>query len=159
MKFIRFLCVYFLLIFTIISCDLFYPKKSQNNSINTVVDFSTIDVYPSFKNCDSIIDKTKKTTCFRNTIHNKISEQFKNHSLTIKDTIDEVVYVDVLINSKGNISLKKITSTEKLKEQLPKLDSIIKVSVTNLPVIFPALKRGIPVSTEYQLPIKVLLND
>jgi hypothetical protein len=142
------------------SCDKFsFSKNKDLQNIDTIVDFTSVDFSPSFKICDAIIDKEQMVTCFRNTIHQKIGEELKKHYLTVKDSIDEVIYVDVLINSKGEIIFDETATSENIKQQLPRLDSILKESVKNLPKIHPAIKRGIPVTTKYRLPIRILLKD
>ncbi|WP_405606701.1 hypothetical protein [Polaribacter sp. Asnod1-A03] len=157
--FLRFYSFLVLLIF-ITSCDkLSFTKKSENNVLDTIVDFSSVDVFPSFKNCDSIIDKQDKATCFRATIHQKIGEELQQYTFTIKDSIDEVVYVDLIINSDGLFILDSTQYSENIKKELPKLDSLLKVSVQNLPKIYPAIKRGIPVTTKYRLPIRIQLSE
>jgi len=144
-----------------VSCNkLSFTKKIKTNAlIDTVLDFSSVDISPSFKVCDSIIDKRKKTDCFRTTIHQKIGEELAQYSFTIKDSISEIVWVDLRINSKGVIVLDEIDSPEKIKKELPELDSLLDISVKKLPIIFPALKRGIPVTTQYRLPIRILLKE
>jgi len=89
----------------------------------------------------------------------KIGAELQNHSLTIKDSIDEVVFVDILITKKGEVIFQEITSTENLKKQLPQLDSLLHQSVQKLTYIYPAIKRGIPVTTMYRLPIRILFKD
>jgi hypothetical protein len=142
------------------SCDkLSFSKNTYLQSVDTIVDFTSVDFSPSFKNCDAIIDKEQMVTCFRNTIHQKIGEELQKQYLTVKDSIDEIIYVDVLINSKGEIIFEETATSENIKQQLPRLDSILKESVKNLPKINPAIKRGIPVSIKYRLPIRILLKD
>jgi hypothetical protein len=142
------------------SCDkLPFSKKDKKQVLDTIVDFTSVDFSPSFKVCDSLIDKAKKSNCFRNTIHKKIGEELQKFPFTVKDSIDEVVFMDVVINSKGEIILQEISSTENLKQQLPQLDSILKQSVQKLSAIYPAIKRGIPVTTKYRLPIRISLKD
>ncbi|ARV06461.1 hypothetical protein BTO04_07005 [Polaribacter sp. SA4-10] len=142
------------------SCDKLSFNKNENTQVlDTIVDFSSVDVSPSFKLCDSIIDKTKKTACFRVAIHQKIGEELQQYSFTIKDAISETVFVHLLINSNGTISLEEVQSSENIKIQLPELDSLLKVSVLKLPSIYPAIKRGIPVTTKYKLPIRIHLKE
>lgn len=142
------------------SCDKFSFIKNKNiQAIDTIINFSSVDTFPSFKVCDSIIDKTKKQDCFRKTIHQKIGEELQKHVLSIKDSIDETILVDLIINSKGKIEFKEIKSSEKIKRELDELDSLIQVSVDNLPQVYPAIKRGIPVTTKYQLPIRIVLKE
>lgn len=154
------LLTFLLMIVFCTSCDkLSFSKNTQKSTLDTIVDYSSVDTFPSFKECDSIIDKNQKSTCFRNTIHQKIGEELQKNTFTIKDSIDEVIYVDLLINSNGIFSLDSIQSSLKIKTEIPSLDSVIKASIKKLPKIFPANKRGIPVTTKYQLPIRIQLKD
>ena len=57
------------------------------------------------------------------------------------------------------IIFEALQSSEKIKEELPELDSIIHASVDNLPNIFPAIKQRYKVTTKYQLPIRILLKE
>lgn len=151
---------FLLMLIFLTSCDKFSFTKNKNlQQLDTIVDFTSVDLSPSFKICDSIIDKIEKSDCFRNTIHQKIGEELLLHSLSVKDSINETVYVDLIINDKGEIIFKELQSSEIIKMELPELDSIIHISVNNLPKIYPAIKRGIPVATEYQLPIKIVLKE
>jgi hypothetical protein len=154
----RVLIVFILVVFCI-SCDKFsFSKNKDLQALDTIVDFTSVDFSPSFKICDAIIDKEEIATCFRNTIHQKIGAELQKQYLTVKDSINEVIYVDLLISSKGEIIFDETSTSENIKLQLPQLDSLLKLSVTNLPVIHPAIKRGIPVTTKYRLPIRILLK-
>ena len=156
---LRVLTFLFLLLF-ITSCDKLPFSKNKNSKVlDTIVDFSSVDTFPSFKTCDSLIDKTAKSDCFRATIHQKIGEELQKHQLAIKDSIDEIIYVDLLISADGMFTLEAIQSSDTIKQELPELDSLLKVSVKKLPTIHPANKRGIPVATKYRLPIRIQLQE
>ena len=127
--------------------------------LDTIVNFSSVDTSPSFKVCDSIIDKQKKTNCFRTTIHQKIGAELQKHQFIIRDSISEIVYVDLLITSKGKIVLEAMDSSKEIKIQLPELDSVLRISVDKIPNVYAAIKRGIPVTTKYRLPIKIQLKQ
>ncbi|UAM97063.1 hypothetical protein K8354_12105 [Polaribacter litorisediminis] len=151
---------FFVLLIFITSCDQFSLKKENTlQKLDTLVDFTSVDFSPSFKVCDSLIDKTAKENCFRNTIHQKIGEELKKHIFTSKDTINETIFVDLIINSNGEIVLKEIQSSENIKNQLLALDSIIQLAVDQLPIVHAAIKRGMPVTTKYQLPIQIRLQE
>jgi hypothetical protein len=151
--------LFFLLIaFFVTSCDkISFSKNDKNVVLNNSVDFSSVDTFPSFKVCDSIIDKTKKTDCFRTTIHQKIGAELRKHAFIIKDSIDEVINVDLLINSEGVFTLDAIQSSNNIKKVLPHLDSLLRETVEKLPKIHAANKRGIPVTIKYSLPIRIKL--
>ena len=151
---------FLILLIFITSCDKFsFSKNKEIQTLDTIVDYTAVDLSPSFPVCDSIIDKTEKSNCFRNTIHKKIGEELQKHTLTSQDAIDETVFVDLLINVEGKFILQEISSSENIKKQLPKLDSILQLSVENLPKIFPAIKKRFPVATKYRLPIRIVLTD
>tara|TARA_B110001469_G_scaffold56328_1_gene54232 strand:- start:657 stop:1124 length:468 start_codon:yes stop_codon:yes gene_type:complete len=137
------------------SCDLVIGlDDSKIETLDTIIDFSSVDFSPSFPVCDSIITKQEKSACFTNTMHAKISSELQKHSFTIKEAVSETVFVHLLISANGTVVLDEIQSSENIQIQLPTLDSLLKISVRNLPKITPASKRGIPVVTKYSLPIE-----
>lgn len=101
--------------------------------------------------------KPKKTDCFRTTIHQKIGAELLQHTFIIKDSIDEIIYVDLIISSEGIFTLHAIQSSNNIKKVLPQLDGLLRESVGKLPKIYAANKRGIPVSVKYSLPIRIKL--
>jgi hypothetical protein len=151
---------FFVLLICITSCDQFsLTKKNTQQRLDTIIDFTSVDFSPSFKICDSLIDKAAKEDCFRNTIHKKIGAVLQKHTLTSKDSINETIFVDLVISLSGEIILKGVQSSENIKKQFPELDSIIQLSVDQLPSIYAAVKRGMPVTTKYQLPIRIQLQE
>jgi hypothetical protein len=151
---------FIILLFFITSCDkLSFLKSEKIQALDTIVNFSSVDTSPSFKVCDSLIDKHQKSNCFRTTIHQKIGAELQKHQFIIRDSISEIVYVDLLINSKGKIVIEAMASSEEIRIQLPELDSVLRISVDKIPNVYAAIKRGIPVTTKYRLPIKIQLKQ
>lgn len=151
----------FLIIFCcFISCDYFsFERKKDFEKIDSEVDTTLVDTPPSFEICNSIIDKKEKTDCFRKTIHQEISKSLQAENIQVRKTIDEVVNVVITIHSDKKITLKKIDASEKLYEQIPTFNEKIEKAVRNLPKVYPAIKRSIPVTSEYLLPIKIKLEN
>ena len=146
----------FLFILASTSCDFFnFQKKSDVQEIDTIINFSTIDTAPTFIACKQYIDKEEKSKCFRNTIYTHISKSLTKNTFEVRKPIDELIKVELLIDSKGNITVQKIISSDLIKTTLHGLDSMIRVSVSNLPKLHAATKRGIPVTTQYQIPIQI----
>jgi hypothetical protein len=151
---------FFLLMFFFTSCDKFSFSKSKNKQvIDTNVNFTSVDVSPSFKVCDTLIDKQQKSDCFRTTIHKKIGEELQKYSFSVQDSISEIVFVDLIINAIGAMILEEIQSSENIKSKLPALDSLLKLSIKKMPSMYPAIKRGITVATKYRLPIRIELKE
>lgn len=151
---------FLILLMFCISCENFpFSKKQQKPVSDTIINFNEVDFSPSFKICDSIIEKEAKSVCFRTAIHQKIGEELQKQVFMIQDSIDEIVNVSLIIDSKGKIQFEKMDASEIIKNQLPKLDILIQESIQKIPAIYPAIKRGIPVTTKYTLPIRIQLKE
>ena len=138
------------------SCKRFsLSNQDKIIAIDTIVDFSSVDSYPTLNNCNDLIEKEEKSFCFRETIYQKIGGELDKIQLESNDSLKETVLVKLRINSKGTFTIDSIVSSEKIKQVFPKLDSILHQSITVLPNVFPAIKRGIPVTTVYELPIHI----
>ncbi|PKH50371.1 hypothetical protein CXF68_06500 [Tenacibaculum sp. Bg11-29] len=154
----RYCYVAFLIISLLfLSCDSFF-KEPKKNEVNTVVDYSKVDISPSFKKCKDLPVKAKKT-CFRKEINKRIQESLVAHNFRTEEFINETILIDLLIDAEGSFKLKKITASNKINKQLPQLDSVLKNVIQKLPIIIPAFKRGIPVISQYQLPIKIAIKE
>jgi hypothetical protein len=141
------------------SCEYFsLNNKSELQEVDTIIDFSSVDASPTFEDCSHLIEKEEKSNCFRNTLYTHISISLAKHRFEVKKPIEEVIKVELLIDAKGNARVLRIISSDFIKESIQGLDSLVRVSVANLPTVFPATKRGIPVTTQYQIPIQISVN-
>jgi hypothetical protein len=143
------------------SCGFFEKIKESafsSKRIDTVIDYTRVDVLPAFPICDSIIDVTQKNRCFINKLYIHFSQELLEHTFDVPEFINETVTVTLKIDAKGKANLVSIVSSADVKKIIPLLDTIIKESVAKLPILFPALKRGIPVATVYELPIVIKLK-
>ena len=156
MRYFLFIC----LLFSFTSCNYFSFEKNKNiEKINMDVDFTSVDVSPSFKVCDVFIDKVKKNTCFRNTIREEIAKSLSKYSIKVKQPLDETITVTMIIKSNKEVKLMNIDASETLIKEIPVLHEMIEKSIADLPNVYPAIKRGIPVTTQYKLPIKIKLEN
>ena len=142
------------------SCEYFSFEKNKNiEKIDVDVDFTSVDVSPSFKVCDSLIEKDKKNTCFRTTLRQEISSSLAKQSIQVPQSVDETIEVAITIQSNKEVKLTSIKSSDSLMVILPSLKAILKKSVEELPAVYPAIKRGIPVTTVYKLPIRIAVKN
>ena len=146
-------------LFFCISCNYFSPNKNSTvPQLDSIVYFSSVDTPPSFKVCDSLIKKEAQNHCFRTTLHKRIGERLATHTIKVKSAVEDTIVVKLQVNNLGEINFIGTKSSEIIQEQLPNLDSILKLTITGLPKIYPAIKRGIPVTVEYQLPVRISLG-
>lgn len=148
-----------ILLMACFSCN--YIKNRSSNSIeklDTIVDFTTVDNSPSFKECEQLID-SDKTSCFRTSISNHFTEGLKRNDFLTNEDINETVIVVLQIDKKGSVTLKEIQSSTELQKKLSELPEVLRNIVNDIPNLFPAIKRGIPVTTIYQLPIQIQTKE
>jgi len=145
--------------FLVLSCS--YIEKNTKRvpiqKIDTIVDFNTVDAYPLFPNCKDIPSREKQQICFQIEMSQHIYASLKEFQLRVKDSVNDTILVKLKIDASGKTSLSNIKISDKTRELLPQFDSILRVGLLNLPTLQPAIKRAMPVTTEFTLPI-VLKN-
>jgi len=150
---------FFLLLLFLISCDYLSPATSVENSelqvLDTVIDYTKVDVYPIFSDCENFAENDSQKKCFEVSLIEKLSELLHKNELKVKERVNDTALIDLLIDQTGKASVVNIDSPEIITNQLPSLDSIIRHSVSALPTMKPAVKRGIFVRSQYRLAIVV----
>jgi len=141
----------------IVSCSFFEDKSKQVQKVDTIVDFNTVDAFPLFPDCKDIPSREKQQICFQVEMAEHIYAALKEHSLNAKESVNDTVFVSIKVDVNGKISLSTIKISEKTQSLLPQFDSILSLSVKKLPALKPAIKRNMPVTTEFTLPI-ILTN-
>lgn len=155
--FYRFLFSFLVLISCTSCTGVSFTKSDKNIALDTIIDFTKVDVSPSFKICERLLDDAK-TICFRNNIQQYFIRKLQNLSLVSESRVDENIALVLKIDAHGEVSLKELLLTETISKHFPKINIAIEKMVKNLPNLSPALKRGIPVNTEYTLPIHIVVE-
>ena len=157
-KLIFMLKQFFTLVFCTIvlaSCSYFENKSTKEplQMVDTIVDFNSVDAFPLFPECKDIPSRAKQKICFQVKIAEYINASLKQYDLNAKEFINDTVLVKLIINSRGIASLSSVQISNKTEALLPEFDSLLKVSLQQLPTLLPAIKRNMPVTTEFTLPI------
>ncbi len=149
--FLFFICGYFL-----ISCQFFQKKElSSDTLIDTIIDYNVIDVFPLFPKCDSIPSQAKQKICSQIKMSEHFYASLAASKIVTSKKVNDTILVSLIIDNSGIVSLSKIESSDFIQQQIPQLDSLIKLSVEEFPQLKPGIKRGIPVATAFSLPIVV----
>lgn len=120
--------------------------------------WNEVDEYPSFKACESLSSKQENKQCFEIILTNHITKRLGNQFIVVTENVEDTVLIKFHISEVGNLSVLNIKNKEETKEQIPNLDSLLLKSLDSLPEIFPAIKRGQQVKTEFTLPIVIQVN-
>lgn len=150
------LWTYCLIFFICVSCD-FFKKPVVTEEVLVAqekesINLNTVDIFPSFSNCDTL-EKELQKTCFFQTLTDQIYDQLTQNNLLVTKTIQDTIQVELHIDTLGIIKVSQIQKNADTAKYIPTLDSLIRVSAENLPKASPAYKRGIPVTTKFILPI------
>ncbi|MCF6278721.1 MAG: hypothetical protein L3J14_00055 [Flavobacteriaceae bacterium] len=142
--------------FLLTSCEFFKKKEfTPTIAIDTIVDYNSVDVFPLFPSCDSIPSQEKQKICSQIKLSEHIYASLSDYQIVTSEIINDTILVKINIDKTGKTSLTDLQSSEFIKSQIPKLDSLISRGINSLPLLKPAIKRGIPVTTEFTLPIVV----
>jgi hypothetical protein len=142
-------------VIALVSCSFFESKtkKEPIPEVDTIVDFKTVDAFPLFPNCKDIPSRQKQKICFQMEMSQYIYASLKTYEFNTSEILTDTVLVTLKINTEGITSLSSLKMAEATRELLPQFDSILRVSLKQLPVLEPAIKRAIPVATEFILPV------
>ena len=141
----------------LVSCTFFEDRTKQVQKVDTIVDFNSIDAFPLFPECKNIPSRDKQQICFQLEMAQHIYAALKQYPLMASEAVNDTIFVKLRIGINGKTRLSSIKIPEKTSELLPKFDSIVGVTLQNIPNLQPAIKRNMPVSTEFTLPI-ILTN-
>ena len=152
------LLFFLLLIISCTSCtNTLSSKTDTSQELDTIVDFSRVDVSPYFKACEKLLDASR-TRCFRIKIQKYFTKELKELELSSNETINETISVILLVDKNGKVSLKELIVSDIITNNFPNFKEAIHQMVIHMPKLHPALKRGIPVATEYKLPINITVE-
>jgi hypothetical protein len=152
----------FLLLFCLASCNYFEKKKVTpeevlNEELQTF-NWNEVDQYPSFVACDSLSAKQEKRYCFETILTNAIIEGLDDSNIVVSESINDTIIMSFQISETGILEVINIADLNNVGLQIPNIDSLLIRSIQNIPTIFPAIKRGQQVKTEFQLPIVINSN-
>ena len=136
-----------------ISKETFYQEELQT------IDWKDVDQYPAFPKCENFTEKTKQKHCFENKLSTHLRLTFTNHNAVAGRDLNDTVAVKFTISNTGKLSIKEMQITETIKTEFPLLPRWIEESIDSLNPVAPAYKRGIPVATQFVLPIIVKTNS
>ncbi len=153
----------YILILIFFSCDFTSNKELVvedlvSNDLKTF-NWNDVDTYPRFQNCDTIINKESNFDCFVNTITSNLQSNLINNSVVVNSSLSDTLIINFNVTNKGNIVLSELSNESVISELNVLIDSIFKHTVSDLPKLYPAIKRGQPVKTKFILPILISTTD
>ena len=149
----------FLLLLSISSCQYFNnPIPDQDALLQKelkTINWNQVDELPNFTSCDSLVDKTQKKQCFFDYLTQLIQQKLNADTLAVLYPQSDTIAVKVTVLPNATFEFEPQIK-DSLSYNTSKIDSILKARLIDFPKVNPAIKRGIPVKTQFILP--VILN-
>lgn len=144
------------------SCDYFEKKKVYSKDLLEeelkTFNWNEVDTYPTFSSCDSITIKEDSKACFQNTLIGSVNEFLETQNIVVSKVVNDTIRLKIIIDNKGVLQVESIKRHLETAIQIPKIDSLLRESLKNVPKIYPAIKRGQQVTTAFELPVIVKIN-
>lgn len=117
------------------------------------IDWTDVDNYPLFENCDETLTKASQRACFEKELLLNCAKILNQYEFVLDANIDTRVYVDFLVDENGKVTVLNIQKDDQIDDKMPEFNQIISQGLEDLPPVAPALKRGIPVKAKFRIPI------
>jgi hypothetical protein len=141
------------------SCDLFETKKISSETFYDeelkTINWNDVDQYPVFKVCEHISEKLEQQRCFSDVLKNSLNEAAFKGGIAIDRNVSDTVWLKFDISEEARLSVKEILMDSLTSQTFPLLKQALLDRIDSLKLIAPATKQGIPVRTEFSLPIVI----
>ena len=138
-----------------VSCDYFFPKQTETIPVDTVIDYTTVDAFPLFPACKNIPSREKQKICFQIKMAEHINALLKSVVFKTASKSTDTLFVTLKVLRNGKTQIVSVKSKNKNTVAVKSIDSILRSNISEIPVLIPAVKRGIPVNTQFTLPVIV----
>lgn len=120
------------------------------------INWNEVSSYPSIPECEVIDDEEMRKECFFSSMTRLIQEKLDVDTLSVLYPEVDTIQVKVTVNPDASLQFEPQFPKDSVAYDKMKIDSILNVRLTDFPKIEPALKEGVPVKTQFILP--VILN-
>ncbi len=150
------LLLIFLFPFLLSACQYFdkqVPNKQEllQKELKSI-NWNQVDEYPSFGQCDSLSNTKANQACFFDYLTQLIQARLGGDTLSlIYPDLDSInLKITILPNATFTFE-PQVPDTIAYNKAL--IDSIFKARLVGFPKVNPAIKRGLPVKTQFVLPV------
>lgn len=116
------------------------------------IDWKQVDEHPSVSACDSLDQGEARNACFTAFLTSEVQERLSKASLKVLYPELDQMDVRVIISADSTVTFEPIWN-ESWAYSRQAIDTVLKQQLADFPKVFPAIKRDLPVTTVYILPI------
>ena len=149
-------------VFSLTSCEFFASPETKTRELVeeelSAIDWNEVDQYPLFAACEESSSKPEQQSCFEQNLVLHLSMSLQDFEFQSEESLSDTLYVDFMVDNQGRISVVSMDKNAGFSKQNPEFERIVSRSLRSLPKLEPAIKRGIPVSSRFRIPL-VLQTD
>jgi hypothetical protein len=123
------------------------------------INWNELDQFPLFSVCDETVSKPKQQECFQSTLMLHLSMALQDFNLKVNNEISDTLYLNFKVDTLGSVSVLDISNHAIISLENPDFINFVDKRLKGLPKLEPALKRGIPVSAQFRVPLVIQFND
>jgi len=143
----------------LVSCQLFEKKVPSEKELFEKrikeINWKEVDEFPSINECEYIKDEQQRKQCFFEFLTNSLQEKLTADSFSNLFPKVDTIQVKVTVMPDASLLFEPQFSKDSLAYNAVKIDSILHARLVDFPKINPAIKRGIPVKTQFILPVVI----
>lgn len=149
-----------LLLLALGSCQYFQKQVPDEDELLKkrldAINWKEVSAYPSLPECDTITDKQKRKECFFSSMTRLVQEKLDVDTLAILYPEIDTIEVLVTVFPDASVQFEPRFPKDSVAYDKVKIDSLLRAKLTNFPSVEPAQKEGVPVKSQFILP--VILN-
>jgi hypothetical protein len=148
-----------LILFSLLStsCQFFDKKVPSEDELLQKelekIDWKKVDAFPSIDACDVLTDEAQRKQCFFEYLTQTIQEKLSVDTLAILYPNIDTIEVKVTVFPDSSLQFEPQFPKDSVAYDKIKIDSMLHAKLVDLPKVNPAIKRGIPVKTQFVLPV------
>ena len=154
--------ILFLWVFSLASCEFFASPETKTRELVEeelrAIDWNEVDQDPLFAACEESASKPEQQNCFEKNLVLHLSMSLQDFEFQSEQVLADTLYVDFMVDNQGRISVVSMDKNAAFSKENPEFERIVSRSLRSLPRLEPAIKRGIPVSSRFRIPL-VLSTD
>ncbi len=148
----------FLLVFIFFNSCQYFDKQipSEKELLQKelkAINWKEVDEYPSVVDCEKIEDKKQRQQCFFEILTQLIQEKLSVDTLSVLYPELDTIEVKVTVFPNATMQFEPQFPKDSVAYDKIKIDSILKARLVDFPKVNPAIKHGIPVKTQFILPV------
>ena len=140
-----------------ISCHYFEKEVPSEKELLDAqikeINWEEVDEYPSVSECEKLTDKSEREQCFFEFLTQTIQQKLSIDTLSVLYPELDTIEVRVTIFPNATLKFEPQFPKDSVAYDTTKIDSILHARLIDFPKVNPAIKRGIPVKTQFVLPV------